>query len=121
MQDLSQSNDDPTKVQDAAKHPGNELQDVLADLGLTPRLIAREAGLSPIYLNQLIAGKASMVADAAVRLAAFTDTQAQRWMDLQVSYDLAKAAEKFENALSLRFLKTKIRRTLNRVLSASLK
>ena len=100
MQDFSQNNGDPTKVPDDAKHPGSELREVLAGLGLTPRQIASEAGLSPIYLNQLIAGKASMVADVAVRLAAFTGTDAQRWMDLQVTHDLAIASEKFENDLS---------------------
>ena len=99
MQDLTQKNDDTTQAQDAAKHPGSELREVLAGLNMTPRQIANEAGLSPIYVNQLIAGKVSMVADAAVRLAAFTDTDAQRWMELQVSHDLAKASEKFVNDL----------------------
>lgn len=100
MQDVTQDNNVQAQPQDTTKHPGSELHEVLSALGKTPREIAREAGLSPIYVNQLITGKASMVADAAVRLGAFTDTDPQRWMELQVRYDIAKASEKFIEDLS---------------------
>ena len=100
MQDSAQNNDDHVKAPDAVKHPGSVLRDVLSELGLTPRQIANQAGLSPIYVNQLIAGKASIAADAAVRLATFTDIEAKQWMDLQVGYDLARAAERFETDIS---------------------
>ena len=95
-----QDNNVQSEPLDAAEHPGCELREVLSALGKTPREIAKEAGLPPIYVNQLITGKAGMVADAAVRLGAFTGTEAQRWMDLQVRYDLAKASEKFASDLS---------------------
>lgn len=82
------------------QHPGMALRDTLSGLGMTPPQFAKEAGLSPIQLNQILAGKRDMTADAAVRIGLFTGTEAHYWMELQTRHDLAVAEQAFEQEIA---------------------
>ncbi|NOY90370.1 MAG: HigA family addiction module antidote protein, partial [Deltaproteobacteria bacterium] len=51
-------------------------------------------GLTRTRLNELIKGKRGITADAALDLADALDTSPKLWMNLQASFDLAKAIER---------------------------
>ena len=52
-------------------------------------------------ISEIVAGRRSITADTALRLAAFFGTDAQSWLDLQSHYDTETARESMEEALSL--------------------
>lgn len=93
------------KVQDVEKgisprHPGEALRDTLNELDLTPHQLAKEAGLSPIQLNQILAGKRNITADAALRIGAFTGIDARHWVELQTRHDLTVAEQSLEQEIA---------------------
>ena len=48
-------------------HPGDILRDELAEMGVTPTAFAREIGVPPNRISQIIAGKRSITGDTALR------------------------------------------------------
>lgn len=74
-----------------AVHPGEILQDELEELGVTPTALARDIGVPPNRISQIIAGKRAVTSDTALRLGHWFGVSAQFWMNLQSSYDLATA------------------------------
>jgi addiction module HigA family antidote len=53
-----------------AIHPGEILAGELAELGVTPTELARQIGVPPNRLSQIIQGKRSVTGDTALRLSA---------------------------------------------------
>lgn len=53
---------------------------------------ARKIGWTKARLNELIRGKRGVTADAALDLADALGTSPKLWMNLQVTYDLDRAA-----------------------------
>ena len=51
-------------------HPGKILRDKLTEGSWTPRELARWSGLSPVEISQIIIGKRSITAEAALRFSA---------------------------------------------------
>ena len=73
-------------------HPGEILlEEFLAPLGISQRAYAMRLGWTPAKLNELITGKRGITADSALDLAEDLGTSAELWMNLQSSWDLAKA------------------------------
>ena len=77
---------------DYAVAPGETLRELLEEEGLSPRDLARRAGLSPKHVNKLLQGLVPLSADVAVRLERVTGTPARRWNALEAGYrsDLAR-------------------------------
>lgn len=73
-------------------HPGEVLwEDFMKPLGLSQYRVAKDIGVSPIRINQIIHGKRAISADTALRLARYLGTSAAVWLRLQARYDLEVA------------------------------
>ena len=70
-------------------HPGEILRiEFLDPLGVSQNRLAREIGVPPRRINQIVHGKRSITADTAIRLSKFFGTTAQFWLNLQSRYEL---------------------------------
>ncbi len=82
-----------------AVHPGEILADELAELGLTPTELARQIGVPPNRVSQIIAGKRSITGDTALRLGHWFGADPQFWLNLQSQFDLAIADRRSGDAI----------------------
>ncbi|WP_348673790.1 HigA family addiction module antitoxin [uncultured Abyssibacter sp.] len=70
-------------------HPGKVLlEEFLKPVALSQNRLAREIGVPPRRINEIVLGKRAITADTAVRLAAYFGTSEKFWMGLQADYDL---------------------------------
>jgi antitoxin HigA-1 len=69
-------------------HPGEILQEDLADAGMSINELARAIHVPVNRLSRLIRREQGITADTALRLAAFWSTSARYWMNLQTLYEL---------------------------------
>ncbi len=77
-------------------HPGEFLlEDFMKPYGLTQYRLAKEIGVTPIRISEIVNGKRSITADTALRLSRYFGTTPQIWLRLQVRYDLEKAEKEF--------------------------
>jgi len=82
-------------------HPGEILlEDFLKPMGITQYRLAKSIGVSQRRIGEIVAGRRSITADTALRLAIFFGTDAQSWMNLQTHYDLTVAAEQLSDRLA---------------------
>jgi len=82
-------------------HPGEILlEDFLKPMGITQYRLAKSIGVSQRRIGEIVAGRRSITADTALRLAIFFGTDAQSWMNLQTHYDLAVAEEHLSDRLA---------------------
>ncbi|PWH12829.1 MAG: addiction module antidote protein, HigA family [Anaerolineae bacterium] len=73
-------------------HPGEILlEDFMKPLGISQYRLAKDIGVSPIRISQIIRGERSITVDTAMRLARYFGTSAAVWLRLQVRYDLESA------------------------------
>ena len=76
-------------------HPGEMLlEEFLLPKGITQSAFAEKLGWTKARLNELIRGKRGITAEAALDLAEALGTSAKLWMNLQATYDLAKATKR---------------------------
>ncbi len=74
-------------------HPGEILlEDFLTPMGISRYRLAKSIGVPQRRIDEICAGKRSITADTALRLARFFGTDPQSWMNLQAEYDLEVAA-----------------------------
>ena len=69
------------------------LEEFMKPLGVTQYRLAKEIGVPPRRINEIVHGKRAITADTALRLAVFFGTDAQSWINLQTHYDLDNARE----------------------------
>ena len=75
-------------------HPGEVLlEDFMKPLGLTQHRVAKDIGVSPLRISQIVRGQRAISADAALRLARHFGTSPTVWLRLQARYDLEVAEE----------------------------
>lgn len=74
-----------------AVHPGEVLKDELAELGVTPTEFARNIGVPPNRVSQIINGKRSITGDTALRFGHWFNVEPQFWLNLQTQFDLVQA------------------------------
>jgi addiction module HigA family antidote len=73
-------------------HPGKVLfEQYLKPHGLSQNALAREIGVPPRRINEIILGKRGITADTALRLAEHFGNSARYWMGLQADFDLEEA------------------------------
>ena len=73
-------------------HPGEVLlEDFIKPLGLSQYRLAKDIGVSPIRISQIVNGQRSITVDTAMRLARYFGTSAVVWLRLQARYDLEVA------------------------------
>ena len=70
-------------------HPGEILlEEFLEPLGITQYRLAKDIGVSPRRINEIVHGERSVSADSALRLARYFKMSSQFWMNAQSHYDL---------------------------------
>lgn len=75
-------------------HPGEVLQELyLTPLGLSAIGLARRIHVPRTRVERLVKGETALSADTAMRLARLFGTTPEYWMNLQRSWDLARARE----------------------------
>jgi len=81
-------------------HPGEILlHDWLEPLGISQYALAKAIAVPPRRINEIVKGLRGISADTALRLAAFFNTDAQSWVNLQSRYDLMTARQTIDSAL----------------------
>ncbi len=76
------------------------LHEFLEPMGITQYRLAKEIGVPQRRIGEIVAGRRSITADTALRLAAFFGTDAQSWINLQTHYDTEMAREAMDETLS---------------------
>jgi antitoxin HigA-1 len=73
-------------------HPGKILlAEFLEPMGLSQNAIARQIGVPPRRINEIVLGKRGISADTAIRLARRFKNSERYWMQLQMDFDLEEA------------------------------
>ena len=69
-------------------HPGEILlEDWLKPMNISQYALAKAIDVPPRRINEIVKAKRAITADTALRLAAFFNTDAQSWLNLQSHYD----------------------------------
>jgi addiction module HigA family antidote len=73
-------------------HPGEVLlEEFLIPLGIDPSALARDIGVPPQRIDEIVHGNGAVGAETALRLARYFGTSEGFWMGLQADYDLEEA------------------------------
>lgn len=80
-------------------HPGEVLQEeFLRPMSLSQNRLAREIGVPPRRINQIVKGQRAITADTALRLGRHFGNSPRFWLGLQMDYDLEEAARRLDAA-----------------------
>lgn len=72
-------------------HPGEVLlEDFMKPMGLSQYQLARDIGVTPIRISQIVRGQRAITVDTAMRLSRYFGTSAAVWLRLQMQYDLER-------------------------------
>lgn len=82
-------------------HPGEVLlEEFLKPMGITRYRLAKALGVPPIRIGEICAGKRSVTADTALRLAKALGTTPGFWLGLQADYDMEEAEKNLGDVLT---------------------
>jgi addiction module HigA family antidote len=71
-------------------HPGSLIKSDIDELGLSVVEVAKALGISRQQLHSVIAGRAGVTPEMAVRLEKALGSTADTWLRMQMNYDLAQ-------------------------------
>jgi len=74
-------------------HPGEALQELLREAGLTANALALALRVPANRIGGILKGERGITGDTALRLARYFGVSAQMWINLQAKYDLAAAED----------------------------
>ena len=81
-------------------HPGEILlTEFLEPMGVSQYRLAKDIGVTPRRVNEIVHGRRAITADTALRLGRFFSMEAQFWLNLQTHYDMEVALEALEDRL----------------------
>ena len=69
-------------------HPGEHLQEIIEELGISQYRLAKTIGVPPIRINAIIKRRRSITADTALHIGRALGTTPEFWLNLQRMYDL---------------------------------
>lgn len=70
-------------------HPGEILsEEFMQPMGLSQYRLAKDVGVPPVRIHEIVHGKRAVTANTALRLARYFGMSDRFWMNLQVRYDL---------------------------------
>jgi antitoxin HigA-1 len=73
-------------------HPGEILfEEFLKPMDISQNKVARDIGVPPRRINEIVHGNRAITADTAVRLAKYFKVSESFWMGLQSDYDIEEA------------------------------
>ena len=80
--------------------PGEILdEEFLKPKGITQYRLAKDIGVPPRRINEIIKGQRGITADTALRLGRFFGNTPEFWLNLQAHYDLEQEAERLAGRL----------------------
>jgi addiction module HigA family antidote len=78
-------------------HPGEFLrEDFLVPLGMSAAELARACGLEPAAIEAIVAERAPVTAEVALRLARYWGTSVELWTGWQMQFDIESAQDRLE-------------------------
>jgi addiction module HigA family antidote len=81
-------------------HPGEILvKEFLEPLGLSQYRLAKDIGVTPRRINEIVHGRRAISADTALRLSQFFGMEAQFWMNLQSRYDMEVTRDQLQDKI----------------------
>ena len=81
-------------------HPGEILlEEFLKPMGISQYRVAKDIGVPPRRINEIVHGRRRISADTALRLARYFGVSERFWMNLQVRYDLEREKEQLGERL----------------------
>lgn len=73
----------------APVHPGEVLrEEFLSPMGISQYRLAKDIGVPPRRINEIVHGSRAVSADTALRLARYFGTSERFWLNLQAQHDL---------------------------------
>ncbi|MBW8075037.1 MULTISPECIES: HigA family addiction module antitoxin [Metallibacterium] len=81
-------------------HPGEFIQEILDDYGMSQAALARAIGVSPMRISHVVRGERPVTAELALRFGRAFGQSAQYWINLQNAYDLKIAEREIGSSLS---------------------
>jgi len=90
-----------TMKKHAPIHPGEVLrEDFLLPLGLSEYRVAKDIGVPPRRINEIVKGQRAVTVDTALRLEKYFQWPAVVWLNLQAHHDQQLAKETMAKALA---------------------
>ncbi len=82
-------------------HPGEILlEEFLKPLSLSQNRLARDLGVPPRRINEIVLGKRAVTADTALRLARYFGTSEKFWLGLQADFELEEVRRRLGDRLA---------------------
>lgn len=75
------------------------LTEFLNPMGVTQYRLAKDIGVTPRRINEIIHGRRAITADTALRLGRFFAMEPEFWLNLQTHYDMEVALEVLDDRL----------------------
>src|SRR5437773_10532279 len=80
--------------------PGEILnEEFLKPMGITQYRLAKDIGVPPRRINEIVNGQRAITADTALRLGRYFGMSPQFWLNLQTHYDLEREAQRLGRRL----------------------
>ena len=84
----------------APVHPGEVLlEEFLKPIGISQYRLAKDIGVHPRRINEIVHGKRSITANTALRLSRYFGMSDRFWLNLQTRYDLEMEKDCFAGRL----------------------
>ncbi|TAN41052.1 MAG: addiction module antidote protein, HigA family [Nitrospirae bacterium] len=81
-------------------HPGEILiKEFLEPLGVSQYRLAKDIGVTPRRINEIVHGRRAISADTALRLGHFFGMEAQFWLNLQSRYDMEVTRDQLQEKI----------------------
>lgn len=81
-------------------HPGEILlEEFLEPMDISQYRLAKDIGVPPRRINEIVKGKRGISADTALRLSRYFGTSERFWMNLQSRYDLEVEKDRLKGRL----------------------
>ncbi len=81
-------------------HPGEILlEEFLEPMAISQYRLAKDMGVPPRRINEIVRGKRAITADTALRLARYFGMSERFWMNLQTRYDLETERDRLAGRL----------------------
>ena len=81
--------------------PGEILQEeFLSPMGITAYRLAKDTGMPPTRVSQILKGRRRITADTALRLSRYFGNSAEFWLGIQDEYDLRDQEDELSEELA---------------------
>ena len=81
-------------------HPGETLlEEFIKPFGVTQYRVAKDVGVPPRRINEIVHGRRAITADTSLRLSRYFGTSERFWLALQMRYDLEVEKERLGKRL----------------------